>query len=61
MRAIEPGQDYGGQTLITKGLAVNERVVVDGQMRLQSGTKVDTSQGEPVQTGSNATPASTVQ
>ena len=61
MRAIEPGQDYDGQTLITKGLAVNERVVVDGQMRLQSGTKVDTSQGEPVQTGSNATPAPTVQ
>jgi membrane fusion protein, multidrug efflux system len=61
MRLIEPGQDYGGQTLITKGLSVNERVVVDGQMRLQTGSKVDTSQGEPVQTGSNAAPAPTVQ
>jgi multidrug efflux system membrane fusion protein len=57
MRPVEPGQDYRGQTLITKGLAANERVVVDGQMRLQSGSKVDTgSQDEPVQTGSN-TPA----
>jgi membrane fusion protein, multidrug efflux system len=57
MRLIEPGQDYGGQTLITKGLSLHERVVVDGQMRLQAGSKVDTSQGEPVQTGSNAAPA----
>lgn len=55
MRMIEPGQDYGGQTLITKGLAANERVVVDGQMRLQAGSKVDIStQDKPVQTGSNA-------
>jgi len=58
MRPIEPGQDYGGQTLITKGLNLNERVVVDGQVRLQAGSKVDTaSQNGPVQTGSNAAPA----
>jgi multidrug efflux system membrane fusion protein len=58
MRVIEPGQDYGGQTLVTKGLSANERVVVDGQMRLQTGSKVDTqSQDTPVQTGSNTTPA----
>jgi hypothetical protein len=58
MRTIEPGQDYGGHTLITKGLAANERVVVDGQMRLQAGSKVDTSaQDKPVQTGSNISPA----
>jgi multidrug efflux system membrane fusion protein len=55
MRTIEPGQDYAGQTIVTKGLAANERVVVDGQMRLQAGSKVDTSaQDKPVQTGSNA-------
>jgi multidrug efflux system membrane fusion protein len=60
MRLIEPGQDYHGQTLVTKGLNANERVVVDGQMRLQAGSKVDTrSQDGPVQTGSNAIPAST--
>jgi membrane fusion protein, multidrug efflux system len=57
MRPIEPGQDYRGQTLVTKGLNANERVVVDGQMRLQTGSKVDAqSQDNPVQTGSNATP-----
>jgi multidrug efflux system membrane fusion protein len=60
MRLIEPGQDYHGQTLVTKGLNANERVVVDGQMRLQAGSKVDTrSQDAPVQTGSNAMPADT--
>jgi multidrug efflux system membrane fusion protein len=60
MRSIEPGQDYGGQTLITKGLSANERVVVDGQVRLQTGSKVDTSaQDQPVQTGSNAALAPT--
>lgn len=57
MRAIDPGQDYGGRTLVTKGLAANERVVVDGQMRLQAGSKVDTSaQDKPLQTGSNTAP-----
>jgi multidrug efflux system membrane fusion protein len=62
MRVIEPGQDYGGQTLVTKGLNANERVVVDGQMRLQTGSKVDTqSQDKPVQTGSNTTPATSAQ
>ena len=54
MRIIEPGQDYGGQTLVTKGLAADERVVVDGQMRLQTGSKVDTrTPDKPLQTGSN--------
>jgi multidrug efflux system membrane fusion protein len=58
MRLIEPGQDYHGHTLVTKGLNANERVVVDGQMRLQVGSKVDTqSQDNPVQTGSNAASA----
>jgi membrane fusion protein, multidrug efflux system len=62
MRIIEPGQDYGGQTLVTKGLSANERVVVDGQMRLQTGSKVDAqSPDKPVQTGSNTTPATSAQ
>jgi multidrug efflux pump subunit AcrA (membrane-fusion protein) len=54
MRTVEPGQDYGGRTLVTKGLAANERVVVDGQMRLQAGSKVE---AQPLQTGSNTAPA----
>jgi hypothetical protein len=48
--------------LVTKGLNANERVVVDGQMRLQAGSKVDTqSQDRPVQTGSNTMPATSAQ
>jgi multidrug efflux pump subunit AcrA (membrane-fusion protein) len=58
MRTVEVGQEYRGQSVVTKGLAANERVVIDGQMRLQQGTKVDTGGQErpdqtgPVQTGS---------
>jgi multidrug efflux system membrane fusion protein len=62
MRQVEVGQDYRGQSLITKGLTADERVVVDGQLRLQQGSKVATdAQDRPVQTGSidptqNSTP-----
>jgi len=51
MRPIEAGQDYRGQLLVTKGLNANERVVVDGQLRLQTGSKVTTA-SQPLQTGS---------
>ena len=52
MRPIEAGQDYRGQVLVTKGLSANERVVVDGQLRLQEGSKVTTaSQDKPLQAG----------
>jgi multidrug efflux system membrane fusion protein len=55
MRAVEVGQDYRGQSLITKGLAADERVVVDGQLRLQQGSKVSTgTQDKPLRTGSIA-------
>ncbi len=55
MRPIEAGQDYNGQLLVTKGLSGNERVVVDGQLRLQPGMKVSaTPADEPRQTGSLA-------
>jgi multidrug efflux system membrane fusion protein len=63
MRTVEVGQEYRGQSVVTKGLAANERVVIDGQMRLQQGTKVDTGGQErpdqtgPVQTGSIDQPA----
>jgi len=53
MRPIETGQDYNGQLLVTKGLSANERVVVDGQLRLQPGMKVSaTPADKPQQTGS---------
>ena len=40
LRQLEVGQDEGGQTLITKGLNAGEHVVLDGQLRLQPGAKV---------------------
>jgi len=54
MRAIEVGQDYGGRTLVTHGLNGNERVVVDGQLRVEPGTKVSSVPEQPRQTGSLA-------
>jgi multidrug efflux system membrane fusion protein len=57
MREVEIGQDYRGRTLVTKGLAVDEQVVVDGQLRLEPGSKVSTgTDRQPVRTGL-ATPA----
>jgi len=52
VRPIEVGQDYRGQLLVTKGLTAGERVVVDGQMRLEPGTKVTAIEDKPQQTGS---------
>jgi multidrug efflux system membrane fusion protein len=40
LRQIETGQEIQGRTLVTKGLAAGERVVIDGQLRLQPGSKV---------------------
>ena len=40
MRPITIGQFSDGQALIDSGLAANENVVVDGQYRLQPGTRV---------------------
>jgi multidrug efflux system membrane fusion protein len=52
MREIEPGQDYRGALLVTKGLNAGERVVVDGQLRLQDGSKVTQAvPDKPMQTG----------
>jgi len=44
MRTVETGQDDRGQVLVTKGLSAGERVVVDGQLRLQPGTPVQATE-----------------
>jgi multidrug efflux system membrane fusion protein len=44
MRSVETGQDDRGQVLVTKGLSAGERVVVDGQLRLQPGTPVQATE-----------------
>ncbi|HEY8902347.1 MAG TPA: efflux RND transporter periplasmic adaptor subunit, partial [Chthoniobacterales bacterium] len=40
MRTIATGASEGGSTLVTSGLKAGERIVVDGQYRLQPGAKV---------------------
>ncbi|WP_158818777.1 efflux RND transporter periplasmic adaptor subunit [Methylocapsa sp. S129] len=40
-RCVTAGQAFAGRTLIEKGLAVGDRVVVDGQYRLEEGSKVE--------------------
>jgi membrane fusion protein, multidrug efflux system len=45
-RPITVAQISDGQALIDKGLAANERVVVDGQYKLQPGTRVNILTGK---------------
>jgi membrane fusion protein, multidrug efflux system len=46
VRPIKVAQISGGEALIDSGLKPNEQVVVDGQYRLQPGTRVTILQGE---------------
>ena len=47
MRTVVVEQFEDGQALIKSGLSAGERVVVDGQFRLQRGSKVKTGEGKP--------------
>jgi multidrug efflux pump subunit AcrA (membrane-fusion protein) len=40
VRPVVTGQEDRGQTLVTRGLNSGERVVLDGQLRLQPGAAV---------------------
>jgi multidrug efflux system membrane fusion protein len=40
-RPVTPGLIDGRDTVITKGLSAGERVVIDGQLRLVPGARVD--------------------
>ncbi len=60
MRPITVNQIESGVALIDDGLAVGEKVVVDGQYKLQPGSKVEISSGgdkAPGQLGQTETPA----
>ncbi len=46
MRAIKVAQDEDGQSLIDDGLKAGENVVVDGQYKLQAGSKVAVSNNQ---------------
>ncbi len=45
-RPVKVAQISGGQTLIDSGLKANEQVVVDGQYKLQPGTRVTILHGQ---------------
>jgi membrane fusion protein, multidrug efflux system len=45
LRGVQVGQISDGQALITSGLNAGETVVVDGQYKLQPGTRVEAVQG----------------
>jgi membrane fusion protein, multidrug efflux system len=40
-RKIEPGRTVDGRTVIAAGVAAGERIVVDGQLRLSNGSRVE--------------------
>jgi multidrug efflux system membrane fusion protein len=40
-QAVETAETQGGTTVVTKGLSAGDQVVVNGQYRLQAGTKVE--------------------
>jgi multidrug efflux system membrane fusion protein len=41
LRLIKPDRNVGGKTVVAEGLSAGERVVVDGQLRLGNGTRVN--------------------
>ena len=47
MRTVKVGQIEDGLALIDDGLKVGERVVVDGQYKLQDGSQVDVTNNSP--------------
>jgi multidrug efflux system membrane fusion protein len=49
MRPVTVAQISGGKALIDSGLKANETVVVDGQYRLQQGTRVQQLHGQAAQ------------
>ncbi|MBT0652460.1 efflux RND transporter periplasmic adaptor subunit [Geomobilimonas luticola] len=51
MRQVTPGVATGDETVIEKGLAAGETVVVDGQLRLTPGAAVATKETQPAGSG----------
>ena len=48
MRYVDIGPEDHGQILVTKGLSAGERVVIDGQLRLQPGARVQATEEKTV-------------
>lgn len=59
MQPVTTGVTQGGYTQITKGLALDQQVVVDGQYRLKPGAAVKAREVTPAAAASVAVPAAT--
>ena len=46
-RRVEPGRRLERETIVAKGLAAGERIVIDGQLRLVPGSKVEIKAAKP--------------
>lgn len=57
-RAIEVAETQDGKAVVAKGLAVDERVVVDGQYKLKPGTRVNETTAATTIADAGAAPAS---
>lgn len=55
-RAITPGMAIDGETLIESGLSSGEKVVIDGQLQLTTGTRVE-ERGRPTRSSPSPAPA----
>ena len=51
LRIVTPGRSYGDWTIIEQGVAAGEKVVIDGQLRLVPGVKVEIKNGKSEQAG----------
>jgi membrane fusion protein, multidrug efflux system len=53
-RPVKVGRTVNGETVVTEGLGEGERVVVDGQLRLTSGAKIDPRKPEAPKAGATS-------
>jgi membrane fusion protein, multidrug efflux system len=58
-RPVVVGQVFGGRTLIDRGLAKGEQVVLEGYYRLENGSRIEIEGAAPRQTGPSAQSVST--
>ena len=57
IRPIEPGEWFGDQWIVKKGLNAGDRVVTEGMVRLRPGAPVTIVSGNQAATGSKPAPA----
>ena len=57
MRPVETGPEDRGQILVKKGMNAGDRVVLDGQLRLQPGSLVQATEDKTAATDAGRGPA----